>query len=83
MIHFGPLRADRPATTLPRRRPARRNSNARVFVWPLLIGLASLLGLVLGLTGDGFRDLACWVLLGLAPLVITVALLRRRTQSSN
>ena len=83
MIHFGPLSADRPATTAPRRRPTRRNSNARVFAWPLLIGLASLLGLVLGLTGDGFRDLACWVLLGLAPLVITVALLRRRTQSSN
>ena len=83
MIHFGPLRADEPATNAPRRRPARRNSNARVFAWPLMIGLASILGLVLGLTGDGFRDLACWVLLGLAPLVIMVALLRRRTRSSN
>ena len=38
---------------------------------------------VLGLTGDGLRDLACWVLLGLAPLVIMAALLRHRTQPSN
>lgn len=83
MIHFGPLGPDQPTTIRPGRRPTRRRSNAQVFAWPLLIGLASLLGLVLGLTGDGFRDLACWVLLGLAPLVITVALLRRRTQSSN
>ena len=82
MIHFGPLSPDQSTTVRPGRRPTRRRSNAQVFAWPLLFGLASLLGLVLGLTGDGLRDLACWVLLGLAPLVILAALLRRRSQPS-
>ena len=74
MIHFSPDRV-RP------RRPTRR-TNAQVFAWPLALALASLLGLISGLTGDGIRDLICWVLLGLVPLVIIGALARRRYQSN-
>ena len=73
MIHFSPDPV-RP------RRIMRRRTNAQVFAWPLALALASLLGLISGLTGDGIRDLICWVLLGLAPLVIIGALARRRSQ---
>jgi hypothetical protein len=80
MIHFSP---DRIGNARPARRFTQRRSNLEVFAWPLVLGLASLLGLVLGLTGDGVRDLACWALLGLAPLVIIGALLRHRAQPSS
>lgn len=49
----------------------------RTFGWPLGIGVASLAGLVLGLTGDGWRDLAAWLLLGIAPAIVLAAWLRR------
>lgn len=52
-----------------------------IFRWPLLLGVATLAGLVLGLTGDGMPDLLAWLLVGLAPLVILVALLRRERPS--
>ena len=54
-----------------------RKSVARVFAMPLLVGLASIAGLVLGLTGEGWRDFAAWLLVGLAPLVLVAMLLRR------
>ena len=57
-------------------RYARRSALA-VFRWPLALAAATLTGLVLGLTGEGVRDLAAWGLVGLAPLTILVALLRR------
>jgi hypothetical protein len=44
----------------------RRASSSGPWRW----AVATLAGLVLGLTGDGWRDIAAWVLLGLAPLVI-------------
>ncbi|WBY16744.1 hypothetical protein PF049_00825 [Erythrobacteraceae bacterium WH01K] len=49
-----------------------------IFAWPLALGIACLAGLVLGLTGDGWRDLAAWLLLGAMPLVILAASLRHR-----
>ncbi|MBU2342577.1 MAG: hypothetical protein KKE77_15205 [Alphaproteobacteria bacterium] len=54
-----------------------RQTTRSIFAWPLALGAATLAGLVLGLTGDGLRDVAAWTLLGLAPLVILGALLRR------
>lgn len=58
-------------------RTRHRQSNAQVFAWPAAIGLAAIAGLVLGLTGDGARDLAAWILVGIAPLTLAAALLRR------
>ena len=48
-----------------------------IFAVPAAIGAASLLGLFLGLTGDGLGDLFAWLLVGLAPFTIAAALLRR------
>ncbi|MCH2488170.1 MAG: hypothetical protein MK010_10575 [Erythrobacter sp.] len=79
MIHFSP---DRGQISGPARRLTHRRSNLQIFAWPLALGIASLLGLVLGLTGDGARDIACWALLGLAPLIICGALMRRRPRPS-
>ncbi|MDP4538346.1 hypothetical protein Q9K01_01720 [Qipengyuania sp. DY56-A-20] len=59
-----------------------RQTTARIFLWPLALAVATLAGLVLGLTGDGWRDIAAWVLLGLTPLAIFRAMLRRQPDSS-
>ena len=48
-----------------------------IFAAPAAIGLASLLGLLLGLTGDGLVDFLAWLLVGLAPVTIGAVLLRR------
>lgn len=48
-----------------------------IFAIPAAIGLASLLGLFLGLTGDGLRDVLAWLLVGIAPFTIATVLLRR------
>ena len=44
-----------------------------IFAWPLFLGLASLGGLILGLTGDGLRDALAWLLLGTGPAAIVLA----------
>jgi hypothetical protein len=43
-------------------RPAPQ-SNARVFAVPLLLALVSLTGLIIGLTGEGWRDALAAILL--------------------
>ena len=48
-----------------------------IFAVPAAIGAASLLGLFLGLTGDGLGDLFAWLLVGLAPLTLAAVLQRR------
>lgn len=48
-----------------------------IFAWPLLLALASLAGLILGLTGDGVRDMLAWLLLGTVPVAVATAWLRR------
>ena len=48
-----------------------------IFAVPAAIGAASLLGLFLGLTGDGLGDLFAWLLVGLAPFTLVAVLLRR------
>ncbi len=52
-------------------------SNARVFAMPLLLALASLAGLVIGLTGDGWRDVLAVILL-LIPVAVFVRHWRKR-----
>jgi hypothetical protein len=42
-------------------------STAAVFAWPLAIFTAGIAGLVIALTGDGWRDAAAWVALA-API---------------
>lgn len=58
----------------PRPRPIRAR---RIFAWPIAIGVAGTCGLVLGLAGDGPPDIAAWLLVGIAPLVILRALLAK------
>jgi hypothetical protein len=55
--------------------PARsaRRSLVRVFALPLLLFAASIAGLVIGLTGDGGRDIAASSLLFLPLLAAAIA----------
>ncbi len=57
---------------LGRRRPA----NWRIFRWPLVIGIASLVGLVSALVGDGWYDALSWGLLGGLLVLVCRQLLR-------
>lgn len=61
---------------VPSSRVARR-SLAQVFAIPLLLLAASIVGLITGLTGDGWPDWAAAVLLFLPLLAIAFAWLRR------
>lgn len=61
-------------------RPATRRQRAslgRVFTVPLFVLLASLAGLVLGLTGDGLPDALSWALLSLPIILAALAFTRR------
>ncbi|MFN3856886.1 MAG: hypothetical protein ACK4RV_03990 [Caulobacter sp.] len=50
----------------------------RTFAAPLVIALASAIGLVAALVGDGFADLLSWVGLGVPVAAVIWAMLRRR-----
>jgi hypothetical protein len=54
-----------------------RRSLARIFALPLLLLAASLAGLIIGLTGDGWPDRAAAALLFLPLLAIAIAWHRR------
>lgn len=56
-------------------RPAQ--SLARIFLWPVVLALLSLLGLVAALTGDGWLDAVSWASLGALVLVCATAYWRR------
>ncbi|MDT0576062.1 hypothetical protein RM533_07660 [Croceicoccus sp. F390] len=60
-------------------RTSARQSVSRVFAWPLVLAAASLAGLILGLTGDGVLDVLSCLLIGLVPISIVAAWLRRET----
>ena len=60
---------------------ARRRPSA-IFAGPLLIAAAMLIGLVLGLTGNGPRDALAWGFAGLAPFTLLFGLLRRAPRRS-
>ena len=55
----------------------RRAGLARVFAMPALLLLASIAGLVLGLTGDGLPDALSWALLSLPILAAVFAFANR------
>ncbi|HEV7311522.1 hypothetical protein [Sphingopyxis sp.] len=50
----------------------------RIFAVPLLLALLSVAGLVVALTGDGWRDGAAWIALGIPVLVAGWAMKARR-----
>lgn len=50
-----------------------------IFAVPLLLALASLVGLVVALTGDGWRDAISWALLAIPILAVGWAMRARRT----
>lgn len=58
---------------------SRKPSLARTFGMPALIALASAVGLVSALLGDGVNDWVSWIGLGVPVAVIAWAWLRRRT----
>ncbi|MDT9600703.1 hypothetical protein [Sphingosinicella rhizophila] len=45
-----------------------------IFAMPLLIALATLVGLVAALTGDGLRDAASWIALAIPVLAVCWAM---------
>ena len=50
-----------------------------IFAVPLLLALVSIVGLVVALTGDGWRDAISWALLALPILAAGWAMRARRT----
>ncbi len=56
---------------------SRARSLTTIFAWPLALFLLGLAGLVIALTGDGWRDAAAWAALA-APLVAVAAAMRLR-----
>ena len=59
--------------------PSRRRTLGAIFLLPLLIGLASLAGLISGLAGDGLADLVAWAGLAVPVIAILWAWSRRRS----
>jgi hypothetical protein len=60
----------------------KRTNGARrhaILAVPLALGAISLIGLVVGLLGDGLLDLASWLALGVPAAAIIWALASRRT----
>ena len=53
-----------------------------IFAWPLLLAVLSLVGLIVGLTGDGARDVVAWLLLGTTLVAIGHAFFRARKTSA-
>ncbi|UZK69319.1 hypothetical protein OKW76_15090 [Sphingomonas sp. S1-29] len=58
-------------------RPRSRSTGA-IFVVPLLLAVASMIGLVAALLGDGVADIVSWVALGLPVAAVVWAMRFRR-----
>ncbi|QCB56506.1 hypothetical protein E5675_20075 [Sphingopyxis sp. PAMC25046] len=56
----------------------KRNGLRTIFAVPLLLAIASLIGLVVALTGDGWRDAISWALLAIPVLAVGWAMRARR-----
>lgn len=50
-----------------------------IFAWPLAIFVIGLAGLIIALTGDGWRDIASWMALSVPVAVAAWAMRARRT----
>ncbi len=57
----------------------RRQSLRAIFGIPLVIGLASIIGLVSALTGDGPRDALSWIALAIPVAAVGWAMRMRRS----
>ncbi|QJQ33288.1 hypothetical protein GV829_13280 [Sphingomonas lacunae] len=55
----------------------RSRSLSTIFGWPLLILVTGLAGLVIALTGDGWRDVAAWIALSV-PVLAVIRAMRAR-----
>lgn len=58
---------------------SRRHGLLAIFAVPLLLALVSIAGLVVALTGDGWRDGAAWAALAIPVLAVGWAMRARRT----
>lgn len=54
-------------------RPAASYSQWGIFRWPIVIGSATVIGLLSALIGDGWADALSWVLLGALIAVMVIA----------
>lgn len=57
---------------------SRPRSPAAIFAWPLAIFVIGIAGLVIALTGDGWRDGAAWAALAAPVLAVGWAMRARR-----
>lgn len=57
----------------------RKQSLRAIFAVPLALGFLSIAGLVVALTGDGWRDAAAWLALGIPVAAVGWAMKARRT----
>lgn len=51
---------------------------AAIFAWPLALFVLGLAGLIIALTGDGWRDAAAWAALAAPVLAVVWAIRARR-----
>jgi hypothetical protein len=56
---------------------SRPRALSAIFAWPLALFALGIAGLVIALTGDGWRDAAAWIALA-APLLAVAAAMRLR-----
>lgn len=56
----------------------RRNQLRAIYGLPVLIGLLTIGGLFVALTGDGWRDALSWVALGVPIAAVAVAIIARK-----
>jgi len=61
---------------------ASKGSFRRIWLWPTLIGIASIVGLVSALVGDGIFDLLSWLTLAIPVAIATVAWRRARVRTT-
>ena len=61
------------------RKPRHARSMSAIFAWPVAIFVAGLAGLVIALTGDGWRDAASWLALAAPVAALVWAMRARRT----
>lgn len=50
-----------------------------IFAWPLVIFVIGLAGLIIALTGNGWRDAAAWAALAAPVAAVVWSMTRRRT----